>query len=380
MPNLTTLIERLRQTWASLREQQMQGTRLTPDGGLSPHVRRFRAFFRPLALWIEKSLTQTTITGLENIPTQRPVIFAPNHASTYDAMLLIAHLPEETELVGPGDFKLLFPANVLIALGGIVRIKRAALDRDSLKIMSSALERGLNLALFPEGGTWEKPLDAVKPGVAYLSAQHNVPILPVSFGGTYRVWDKIIRLKRPKITIHFGEPLPPVVIADRKTRGETLQRASSALMTRIYERLPEADRARYDVAAAQVFHGRVYATNSEQEPEAPDFAVLAEIASKPNLVSPLYRNAKLPLRPLLDHERDHPAADFVIAAERLQHAFSGDYAGYLDYRLGEAKAKAVLDELEALRALALDAHHRALRLRFVPRVEYAYEKEDVQTA
>jgi 1-acyl-sn-glycerol-3-phosphate acyltransferase len=374
MPELRTLIDRLRQTWASLREQQTPGMHLTPDSGLPPRVRRFRALFRPLALWIEKTLTQTTITGLENIPAQRPLIFAPNHASTYDAMLLIAHLPEETELVGPGDFKLLFPANVLIAWGGIVRIKRAALDRDSLKIMSSALERGLNLALFPEGGTWEKPLDAVKPGVAYLSAQHNVPILPISFGGTYGVWDKIIRLKRPKITIHFGEPLPPVVIADRKLRGETLQRASSDLMTRIYERLPDADRARYDVAAAQVFHGRVYATNSAQEAQddAPDFAVLAELASKPNLVSPLYRNAKLPLRPLLDHERDHAAADFVIAVERLQHAFSGEYAGYLDYRLGEAKAKAVHDELAALRALALDAHHRALRLRFVPRVEYVY--------
>lgn len=370
MPNLHTLIDRLRSTWASLRAQQMEGTRLAADGGLPPRVRRFRAFFRPLALWIEKYLTQTTITGLDNIPTQRPVIFAPNHASTYDAMLLIAHLPEETELVGPGDFKLLFPANLLIALGGIVRIKRSALDRDSLKTMSSALERGLNLALFPEGGTWEKGISDVKPGVAYLSAQHNVPIVPISFGGTYQVWAKIARLQRPKITIHYGEAMPPVVIADRKQRSETLRLASMALMTRIYENLPYTDQARYDIAPWQVFHGRVYATNSAQESESMDFAVLAELVSKPNLVSPLYRNAKLPLRPLLEHERDHPAADFVIAAERLQHAFSGDYAGYLDYRLGEAKAKAVHGELAALRALALDAHHRALRLRFVPSVGY----------
>ncbi len=373
MPNLRTLIDRLRHTWASLRQQQTQGTRLAADDRLPPRVRRFRAFFRPLALWVEKYLTQTTITGLENLPSHYPVIFAPNHASTYDAMLLIAHLPEETELVGPGDFKLLFPANVLIALGGIVRIKRAALDRDSLKTMSSALERGLNLALFPEGGTWEKQISDVKPGVAYLSSLHQVPIVPISFGGTYRVWDKIVRLQRPKITIHFGEPLPPVVVADRKTRGETLHRASMALMTRIYESLPPADQARYDLAPRQVFHGRVLATNGEVAGDDTDFSVLAELVSKPNLVSPLHHNAKLPLRPLLEHERDHAAADFVIAADRLQHAFSGEYAGYLDYRLGEAKAKAVHGELAALRGLALDAHQRGLRLRFVPRVEY--EKE-----
>jgi 1-acyl-sn-glycerol-3-phosphate acyltransferase len=333
-------------------------------------VRRFRAFFRGIALWIERTLTQTTITGQENLPAQGPVIFAPNHASTYDAVLLITHLPEETELVGPGDFPLLFPANVLIALGGIVRIRRASLDRDSLKLMSSALERGLNLALFPEGGTWEKRVTDVKAGVAYLSAQHGVPVVPVSFGGTYRVWEKIIRLQRPHIHIHFGEPMPPVVIADRRERADALHRASIALMERIYAHLPPTDQARYDIAARQVFHGRIQALDAELEDAAPDFPVLAELVSKPNLLSPLWRNARLPLRPLLAIDRAHPASAFVIAAERLASAFAGAYSGYLDYRLGAEKAAAADSELAALRALALSAHQRGLRLRFVPSVEY----------
>jgi 1-acyl-sn-glycerol-3-phosphate acyltransferase len=363
-PNLG---QRLLDFWTTLRELQ-RGSRGTARGDgstLTPFARRFRASFRNLARWVEANLTRTTITGLENLPTQAPVIFAANHFSTYDAVLFMAHLPENTELVGPGDFKLLFPANILIPLAGIVRIKRAALDRDSLRLMSGALERGMNLALFPEGGTWEKRLEDVKPGAAYLSQQQNVPIVPISFGGTYNVWGKIIRLQRPRISIHFGEMLPPVVIEDRKRRAELLQAASLTLMQRIYEHLPPEDQARYDLMARQQFRADItYAPNRETTNADADFAVLAEVFSKPNLASPLWRNAKLPIVPLVKHGKFYPAAQFVVAAERLHTALTGEFSGYLNYRLGDDKAAQALDELTRLRELSLAAHHAGQAMRF----------------
>lgn len=371
--------QRLLDFWQTLRELQ-RGSRGTKGDGttLTPFALRFRGAFRGLARWVEANLTRTTITGLENLPTQSPVIFAANHFSTYDAVLFMAHLPENTELVGPGDFKLLFPANILIPLAGIVRIKRAALDRDSLKLMSSALERGMNLALFPEGGTWEKRLEDVKPGAAYLSQLQNVPIVPISFGGTYNVWGKIVRLQRPRITIHFGEMLPPVVIEDRKRRAELLQAASMTLMQRIYEHLPAEDQARYDLAARQQFHARLNAMPQPQSAaEQPDFAVLAEVFSKPNLASPLWRNAKLPLTPLVKHGKFYPAAQFVVAAERLHTALTGEFSGYLNYRLGDYKAARVLDELTHLRDLALAAHHAGQQLRFSVMVDTGHKEQGV---
>ncbi|MCA9905487.1 MAG: 1-acyl-sn-glycerol-3-phosphate acyltransferase, partial [Anaerolineae bacterium] len=234
----------------------------TSSSRLTPTQQRFRALGRRLARAVEAKLTRTTITGRENIPLHGPVIFAANHASTYDAVLFIAHLPEATELVGPGDFKLLFPAEHVIKLAGIVRIKRAALDRDSLRLMSGALEAGLNLALFPEGGTWEKRLEDVKPGVAYLSHTHHVPVVPISFGGTYQVWRKIMLLQNPEIHIHFGEPLPPVEIVDRKQRAQALHDYSLMLMRRIYEHLPTEDQARYDNAARARYHAELVANVS----------------------------------------------------------------------------------------------------------------------
>jgi 1-acyl-sn-glycerol-3-phosphate acyltransferase len=331
---------------------------------LTPFQRRFRAFFRGLARVVEALLTRTTISGREHIPARGPVIFASNHASTYDAVIFIAHLPPETELVGPGDFKLLFPAEHLIALAGIVRIKRAALDRESLKLMSGALADGMNLALFPEGGTWEKRLEDVKPGVAYLSQQQDVPIVPISLGGTYQVWSRIVRLQRPRIHIRFGEPLPPVQITDRRQRAQALQAASLALMQRIYEHLPAEDRARYDRAAHTHYRGRIVGQPVPPSLDETAFDVLAELVSKPNLVSPLLHNARLPLAPLMTRGRFFSASAFVVAAERLQSAFVGTFAGYLDYRLGSDKAAAADHELDAMRRLALAAHTRGQRLRF----------------
>jgi 1-acyl-sn-glycerol-3-phosphate acyltransferase len=370
--------KRLRQIWHDLRELQTgaKGAIKHGDERISPMARRFRGWFRRLARWVEHTLTRTRITGLENIPKERPLIFAANHASTYDAVLFMAHLPEDTELVGPGDFRLLFPANILVPLAGIVLIKRSTLDRESLRLMGSALEAGMNLALFPEGGTWEKRLDDVKQGVAYLSHLHNAPIVPISFGGTYHVWARIVRLQRPHITIHIGKPLPPVHIEDRKQRAETLQRTSLELMQAIYAHLPPADQHRYDIAARQQFHALLTAVPGGRpagvsQGEQIDFVVLAELVSKPNLISPLWRNARLPLTPLLKHSTFYAAADFVVTAERLQSAFEGDFKGYLNYRLGDVKAATALQELAALRRIALAAHQQRQRLRFTPIVELA---------
>lgn len=163
---------------------------------------------RALALLIEALFTRTRITGLENIPhdSETPLIFAANHASTYDVVLLMLHIPVPIHPVGPADFKLLFPANLLVKWAGVILIHRGLADKDSIKRMSEVLKAGGHLALFPEGGTWEKRLDDVKPGVAYLSQSTGARIVPVAIGGSYGVWARLLRLARPEVTLHFAPP------------------------------------------------------------------------------------------------------------------------------------------------------------------------------
>jgi 1-acyl-sn-glycerol-3-phosphate acyltransferase len=315
-----------------------------------------RSIMRGISRLTLALLTRTTVSGLENIPPSGPLLILANHTSTIDPMLLLAHLPSETEFVGPGDFKLLFPGNLLIKWYGLVQVKRSTqLERANLKLMTDILKSGKMLGLFPDGGTWEKPITDAKQGAAYLSMTTGAPILPVAIGGAYRTWDKVVRLQRPRLTVTIGEVMPPVQSGpDRSKRGEQLEAATQAIMQRIYELLPPADRARYDDLARRRYDVTIEVWRGDmcETPDVQGRAVLGEIMVKPNLMSPLVHNAHLPLDPLRRHGVRFSAQVVRLAATSLQEALHGPFADYMEYRLGTTRAQSLYAALDALAALA----------------------------
>ena len=334
-------------------------------------IRMARLMLRILGRPLEMLFTRTTVTGLENIPRnpEAPMIYAANHSSTYDGILLLLHLPGDVALVGPGDFKLLFPANFIVNFLGVILIHRGTADRDSVKKMTALLKAGENLIIYPDGGTWEKRLDDVKPGVAYLSMTTGAQIIPISIGGAYQVWSRIFRLRRPRITVHIEPPMPPVVSEDRKKRQEDLQNASLTLMQTIYDHLPAADQQRFDLHARQKFSGTVEVLPESSDIDlSKDCSVMAELISKPNLFSPLHRNLKLPLDPFLDTNRFYDPNTFQTAVTALYNTFEEDLRDYLSYRLGDQKAGKAFEELDYLHAVSEQAAEQNLSLRFVPDV------------
>lgn len=315
-----------------------------------------RPLLRGLSRLAIALLTRTSVKGLENVPHAGPLLILGNHTSTIDPLLLLAFLPSEAEFVGPGDFKLLFPGDLAIRWYGLVRVKRSTqMERASLKLMTDILKSGKILGLFPDGGTWEKPITDAKAGAAYLSMTTNTPILPVGIGGAYRAWDKIARLQRPRIMLNFGQIMPPVQSSgQRGKRGEELDAATQAIMQRIYELLPPADRARYDDLARRRYEVsiEVWRGDTHAMVMLPGSEVLAELMLKPNLLSPLVHNAGLPLDPLHWPGVRFPPEAVRLAATTLQRALHNDFTDYLEYRLGVAKAEALYSALDALAALA----------------------------
>ena len=335
---------------------------------LDTRTRWIRRILRVLGRLLLRLLTRTTITGLEYLDTPGPVIFAGNHASTFDPMFLITTLPPDTTFVGPGDFKLLWPGNWIINLVGLIPMKRGSVDREGFKRMLAVLRDGGRLAIFPDGGTWEKRIDDVKPGAAYLSEATGAQIVPMAFAGTYRVWDKIVRLQRPRITVTIGAPLPPVQVSgDRKRRQDELQAAAVDFMWHLYHMLPPEEQARYNRIACQRFSGILaFRPNTLTPPDTP-FDALAELVCKPNLFSPLHRNARLPVRPFVRHGRFVHPHDMKFAADALLRAFAeGDYAGYLEYRLGETKAEEIRAALCAMRDAMDGAEAAGVQVAFTP--------------
>lgn len=337
---------------------------------ISTRARVMRFLFRGLGMIFAKLMTRTLISGLENIPPTGAVIFAGNHVSTYDAMMALMYLPSNTQIVGPGDFRFKWPARLAVEETGIILAKRGSADRESLSKMTDVLKSGGRLALFPEGGTWEKRLDDVKPGAAYLSYTCSTPIVPIAIGGTYQIWQKIFRFKRPKISMIFLPPIPPVEIPDRKQRQEKLQQASLELMQHIYEFLPPPDQAMYDLHARQIFHGMLE-TIPATLPVEENFSVLAELISKPNLFHPLHEQAK---KEFAVFQAPYPvvsAKRFQIAVETLDSLLHHHFPDYLEYRLGSIKAKRGLEEVALLKNRVEQAVELDLAVRFVPSVTIA---------
>lgn len=332
-----------------------------------------RAVLRGVGRAALRLLTRTTVRGERALATPGPVIFAANHVSTFDAVLIFLLLPPDTVFVGPGDFPLEQPGEWLVNHLGLIRMKRGSLDRDGLKRMASVLKRGGRLALFPEGGTWEKPIDDVKSGVAYLSHVTGARIVPIGLGGTYCAWDTLLALRRPAISVRIGAPLPPVTVSEsRHRRQDELQAAALALMARIYQLLTPETQARYDRYARVRYAGRLVFDPTRQQNPAVSFDALAELISKPNLFRPLHRIARLPVAPFLHPGRFYPLGTMRLAAESLLDAFAeGDFAGYLEYRLGEDKADRVRAALRAIIAQIDAPGPGSARVAFAVRVDDA---------
>jgi 1-acyl-sn-glycerol-3-phosphate acyltransferase len=302
-----------------------------------------------------KLFTRTTVNGLNNIPNHGPLLILANHVSTIDSMLLLAHLPDTVEFVGPGDFKLLFPGNLIIKWYGLIPVKRSLqLDLSSLKAITEILKSGKMLGLFPQGGTWEKSIHDAKPGAAYLSMMTGSPMLPVGIGGAYRSWDKVVRLQRPRLTVNIGKVMPPVEAPREKSkRTEVLETAAYEMMQHVYELLPPEDQGWYDDLAAKKYALSVAVTRSGKNEmlNLPGGHVLAELLLKPNLLSPLVHNARLPLNPLRRKDVHFSPDQVRHAAESLHTALHNQFEGYIEYRLGEEKSKQLYTALNALVAL-----------------------------
>ncbi len=329
-------------------------------------ITTLQAFLRLYTHLSLPMLARIHVTGRENIPASGSLLVVANHLSTIDPPLLNYILPPETWFVGPGDFKLLFPANLFIKWGRIIQVKRSLeFERAPLKAMTDVLKAGGVLMIFPEGGTWEKPITDAKPGPAYLSLTTGAPILPVALGGTYQSWNKIARLRRPQLTVNIGPVLPAIKVANRAERAEALDAATQMIMQRIYELLPPADREWYDVQAALDFRLSVqrWRGNIAEYVDLAGGSALAEVMSKPNLLSPLVKNARLPLDPLRFPGVRFTPNSVRLAARSLHDALTEHFAGYMEYRLGMHKTGYLLAALNALLALCDERETTGITLR-----------------
>ncbi|MFI7284473.1 lysophospholipid acyltransferase family protein [Micromonospora chersina] len=168
------------------------------------------------------------VEGLEHIPATGGAIFAGNHLSVADELLLGTVVPRHLAFWAKSEYfngtgvKGAFSKFVLTGLGAIP-VERAG-GRAALSAFDAAipvLQAGDLVAVYPEGTrSPDGRLYRGRTGAARLAVAAGVPIIPVGVTGTDKAQPIGTRVPRPgraEITIRFGKPLDFTGRSDDRT-------------------------------------------------------------------------------------------------------------------------------------------------------------------
>ncbi len=191
---------------------------------------------------IMRGLFRLRVEGLENLPEEGPFVITPNHVSYLDSFAVAAALDyrrlRETYWAGWTGAVFSNPVNRLVSrLAQTVPIDAERAGVSSLAFGAAVLERGKNLAWFPEGQrSPDGRLQKFRPGIGMLLSHFRVPVVPVFVHGTREAMPPGKTLPRPgKVTVVFGKPLKAGDL-ERQGEGDQPQdRLVHALRDRVAE-------------------------------------------------------------------------------------------------------------------------------------------------
>jgi 1-acyl-sn-glycerol-3-phosphate acyltransferase len=158
---------------------------------------------------------EVTVRGLEHAPVG-PAVYAANHASALDILVVFAHLPVDFRIVYKRSLSFVPLLGWSIWLGGHVPIDRSNpfRARRSLEAAARRIRGGTSVVLFPEGTrSPDGTVRRFKRGSFALAIDAGVPVVPVSLIGVKAVVPRgltSVRAGAVGVALH-----PPVPVAGR---------------------------------------------------------------------------------------------------------------------------------------------------------------------
>jgi 1-acyl-sn-glycerol-3-phosphate acyltransferase len=194
---------------------------LAIPGGMFDRTGRRLHWFSYAWSWLimKTILSPVKVTGLDQIDTSKPHVYAVNHASALDIPVLYVYLPFQ--------FRIAFKKELLsypVIGWQLKRSGQVCIDQQnpshsisSIRAALKGLKAGLPLVIFPEGG--RTPDGEIKPflsGAFFLAIKAQVDIVPVALVGTYELLPmNTYHIKSRPLEMRVGQPI--------STTGKTLR-------------------------------------------------------------------------------------------------------------------------------------------------------------
>ncbi|MBR5046713.1 MAG: 1-acyl-sn-glycerol-3-phosphate acyltransferase [Eubacterium sp.] len=154
-----------------------------------------------------------TVKGLENIP-EETCLFASNHLSYFDIVVLEKCLPEEKKagFIAKDSLKKIPGLSGWMELIRCIFLNRtdAKAGLKSILLGADYLKDGYNMFIFPEGTRCkEGQLGEFKAASLKMAQKARVPVVPVAITGTSSILENNpgFTMKPSRVTITFGKPI-----------------------------------------------------------------------------------------------------------------------------------------------------------------------------
>jgi 1-acyl-sn-glycerol-3-phosphate acyltransferase len=192
-----------------------------------------RSALRRLARLVSRALLRLTVTGAAGVPRSGGLLLAMNHLGGADPVLVVAFAPRDLDVIGKAEIMRWPVLGAVARAYGMLPVRRGAPERATLDAALGVLRAERALLIAPEGR--ESPTQALvspRSGAGFLALHSRVPILPIAITGTE--WARVLgawrRLRRPCVTLTFGQPfaLPPTL--RRREAAEVIMRRIAALL------------------------------------------------------------------------------------------------------------------------------------------------------
>ena len=190
----------------------VMGLLAVPGGMFDRTGRRLHWFSTTWSRLIMKTIfSPVKVTGLDQIDTSKPHVYAANHASALDIPVLYVNLPFQ--------FRIAFKKELLaypVVGWQLKRSGQVCIDQQnpshsisSIRAALKGLKEGLPLVIFPEGGrTPDGEIKPFLPGAFFLAIKAQVDIIPVALVGTYELLPmNTYHIKSRPLEMRVGEPI-----------------------------------------------------------------------------------------------------------------------------------------------------------------------------
>ena len=153
------------------------------------------------------------IVGREKIPRDTAVMYAANHRSFYDIILMYTAVPNQTLFIAKKELK-----KFVCIAQWMYFLNCLFMDRGNIKQNLETILKAIELVkkdysvyIAPEGT--RNATDELLPfheGSMKIATKGKVPIVPVCFTGTEEILEKHLPwVHRGRIRIEFGDPIYP---------------------------------------------------------------------------------------------------------------------------------------------------------------------------